>query len=161
MSIRLGLLGAPLAVLTSACAPVDPAACPRGQTLEVVPPERVIRAIAHDERGNELLVTVAKWELGNARRAPKLFFGPAEHVLQRRVDGYGVQKDGGTTTIHFDLDSEQAVLTFPTRLTKRTPRPPTLQVGDTVFGVSEPTKAPSDMAGKTYVCAGHIPPPER
>ena len=146
-----------IVLLACACAPIDPAACPEGQVLEVIPEGRTIRAIATDERGNEVLVTVAQWHLGIEQRAPKLFFGPPENVLQRRVEGYGVQKDGGTTDIHFVLDGERAALTFPTRMTAH-PRPPSLEVGSVHLSVSEPTFDASDMAGNTYVCAGHPPP---
>lgn len=146
-----------IGLLACVCAPIDPAACPEGQVLEVVPKGRTIRAIAHDDRGNEVLVTVATWHPGIEQRAPKLFFGPPESVLQRRVEAYGVQKDGGTTDILFMLDGERAALTFPTRKTQR-PRPPSLEVGGVHFTVSEPTADASDMAGNTYVCAGHPPP---
>lgn len=146
-----------IGLLACACAPIDPAACPEGQVLEVVPEGRAIRAIAQDERGNELLVTVAKWHLGIKQRAPKLFFGPPENVLQRRVEAYSVQRDGGTTDILFVLDGERAALTFPTHKTGR-PRPPSLEVGGVRFSVSEPASEASDMAGKSYVCAGYPPP---
>ena len=83
----------------------------------------------------------------------RLFLGPPSAVAERQVASVTRFKDGGTTTILFDLDGVQATAYFPVVVADASfaAGPATLTVGGVVTSLTRATTPPSNAA---YLCFG-------
>jgi hypothetical protein len=81
----------------------------------------------------------------------RVFFGPLEHLDERRVSNVTRARDGGSTNIDFEIDGEPAHAAFPVELVDDTftPGTPSLAIGerDVTLSLSTPP------AGAEYYCA--------
>ena len=82
----------------------------------------------------------------------RLFLGPMGAVAERKVGNVVRAKDGGSTTITFDLDGSSAVASFPVVFADGgfAPGPATLTVAGTTTSL---TRQGSQPAGATYLCS--------
>lgn len=84
----------------------------------------------------------------------RVFLGPAEHLDERAVSAVTRARDGGSTTLDFDVDGERARAEFPVEFVDEqfTPGAPSLRIGDRELDIAltTPTGSP---AGASYYCA--------
>lgn len=117
-----------------------------------LPQSRRIEYVAQDDAGNQILVTVPEvdWDVQSC----KLFYGPSGEVLERPVQSFARERDGGTTHIAFTLDGVPVVLHFVVGCNG----PFThdcegrLEWPDISRVVSIPSQDPAMLSGNTYVC---------
>lgn len=117
-----------------------------------LPQSRRIEYVAQDDAGNRILVTVPEvdWDVQSC----KLFYGPEGEVLERSVQSFARERDGGTTHIAFIVDAVPVVLHFIVGCNG----PFThdcegrLELPDISRVVSVPSQDPALLVGNTYVC---------
>jgi hypothetical protein len=82
----------------------------------------------------------------------RLFLGPMGAVAERKVGNVVRARDGGSTTITFDLDDSSAVASFPVVFADGgfAPGPATLTVGGNTTSL---TRQGAQPAGATYLCS--------
>jgi hypothetical protein len=104
-----------------------------GFTLVNLPGQVVVEYFARTESGETIVVTRPRddWTYEDFR----VFYG-TDVLLEREVSDVVRLRDGGTTTITFDLNGTDATAHFPASL-DGTPDPPTLTVDDAVLALTE------------------------
>ena len=128
------------------------------EDFEVVflpPGPRQIAYVAEDERGYHILVTEPARLFDGYDF--KVFYGPPERVLEYPTrEPVSRERDGGTTTIHFEIDGEPAELYFPARRwDDGSERQSTITLPEGTLNVTRLSDVePSQElpAGVTYVC---------
>jgi hypothetical protein len=117
--------------------------------LRNLPGDVFVEYVATLTDGQVMLVTrpVDDWTYSDFR----LFLGPPNTVAERTVDSVTRLKDGGTTTIVFQLDGTQASAYFPfVRADAGVVRAPaTLTVAGVTSSLTRQTTPPS---GTSYIC---------
>ena len=84
-----------------------------------------------------------------------LFFGRSDRVSQREVLVFGRGRDGGTTTIDFDLDGETARAHFPNRIQRDGPpitEPVTFEVDGSPRAITKLPKERASTDGLSFEC---------
>ena len=83
----------------------------------------------------------------------RLFFGTRAHLEERPIGSFGRLRDGGTTTIDFELDGASAQAFFPIDFVDEmfVAGQPELHIDDESIGIELLDDAPP--AGATYYCA--------
>lgn len=84
----------------------------------------------------------------------RVFLGLPQHLDERPVTNVRRARDGGSTTIDFEVDGQPSQAAFPVELVDDTftPGAPSLSVGERELGLSL-TTTESGPAGATYYCA--------
>ena len=120
-----------------------------GMPVRNLPGEVVVEYAAAKADGDVMLVTRPRddWSYTDFR----LYLGPMGAVAERRVSNVVRAKDGGSTTITFDLDGATAVASFPVVFADAgfAPGPATLTVAGTTTSITRQSEAP---AGAAYLC---------
>jgi hypothetical protein len=139
---RLAAGGGRMAVLRGTTNVRDFVIGEQGDLLTPMPVAGVQALKLHDLAGEVFVEYVA--ELPDGRRMVvvrpqddwgyedfRLFLGPPDRVEERKVDSVTRRRDGGTTTIHFQLEGTSAEAFFPTAL--NVDEPATLKYGGQTF----------------------------
>ncbi len=130
---------------------VLPAGAVASTPVRNLPGDVVVEYAASLADGDVMVVTRPRddWSYTDFR----LFLGPMGAVAERKVESVARAKDGGSTTITFDLDGSSAVASFPVVFADGgfAPGPATLTVGGTTTSL---TRQGAQPAGATYLCSG-------
>jgi hypothetical protein len=116
-----------------------------------LPGEVVVEYAAALADGEVMVVTRPRDDLSYTDF--RLFLGPMGAVAERKVNSVVRARDGGSTTITFDLDGTSAVASFPVVFADGgfARGPATLTVGGTTTLL---TRQGAQPAGATYFCSG-------
>jgi hypothetical protein len=130
---------------------VLPAGSVAAMPLRNLPGDVVVEYAAGLADGDVMVVTrpLDDWSYTDFR----LFLGPMGAVAERKVNNVSRARDGGSTTITFDLDGTSAVASFPVVFADAgfAPGPATLTAGGTTTSL---TRQGAQPAGATYLCVG-------
>ena len=120
-----------------------------GMPVRNLPGDVVLEYAATLTDGDVMVVTRPRddWSYTDFR----LFLGPIGAVVERKVDSVLRAKDGGSTTITFDLDGTSAVASFPVVFADGgfAAGPATLAVGGTITSL---TRQDAQPTGASYLC---------
>lgn len=116
-----------------------------------LPGDAFVEYVAALANGDVMVVTrpIDDWTYADFR----LFLGPMGAVAERQMSSVARAKDGGSTTIAFDLDGMPAVARFPVVFADGgfAPGPAMLTVGGTTTSLARQGLPP---AGAAYLCSG-------
>jgi hypothetical protein len=128
---------------------VLPSSAIASMPLRNLPGDVYVEYVATLPDGQVMLVTrpVDDWSYTDFR----LFLGPPNAVAERPVDSVTRAKDGGTTTILFELDGAQASAFFPVVFADGgfAPGPATLTIAGVASSLTRQTTPPT---GASYIC---------
>jgi hypothetical protein len=118
-----------------------------------LPGEVVVEYVATLSDGDVMVVTRPRddWSYTDFR----LFLGPLGAVAERQVSNVSRMKDGGSTTITFELDGGSAVASFPVVFADGgfASGPATLSLGGNTTPLGRQVAQP---AGATYLCFSRL-----
>lgn len=117
------------------------------------PDPGTVAYLAEDDRGNRILVVTPPVFDSNEAQ---LFYGPPQAVLQRPIEFFARERDGGTTTIGYGGCDQEATLFFPVGCNGPFTRDceGELELPGQTLSVSIPQRDVDVPAGETYLCNG-------
>jgi hypothetical protein len=115
-------------------------------------PAEVIVEYAADVADGRLLVVLRPRDFGDYLEF-RVFFGPAEHLDERTLLEISRGRDGGSTTLAFDVEGQRATASFPVEFVNDefTPGPPTLAIDDAEVDITLGS-AEQSLDGASFYC---------
>lgn len=140
----IGQQGEELSLLTADAVQVLP--------LASYEPEILVEYAAEVEDGRALIVLRPRDFQDYSQF--RVFLGPAERLDERAVSKVTRARDGGSTTLEFDVDGEQAHAEFPVEFVEEqfTPGAPSLRIGERELDIALTTPTSSPV-GASYYCS--------
>jgi hypothetical protein len=123
-----------------------------GLPLHDYPAETIVEYVA-DVADGRLLVVLRPRDFTDYDEF-RVFFGTPDHLDERRLLEISRARDGGSTTLDFDVDGERASASFPVEFVDEqfTPGAPSLTIADAELDVTLGS-AERSLEGASYYCS--------